>query len=50
VHVLELDLEAGGRARDVSTEFAEEIMGRIRLDDLPADVAMFASLRAGLGV
>ncbi len=49
VQVLEVDLEAG-RARDVSAEFAEEIMERAPLDDLPADVVMFASLRAGLKV
>jgi hypothetical protein len=49
VQVLEVDLEAG-RAWDVSAEFAEEIMERARLDDLPADVVMFASLRAGLKV
>jgi hypothetical protein len=46
---LEVDLEAC-RARDVSAEIAEEVRERARLDDLPADVVMFVSLRAGVGV
>ena len=49
VQVLEVDL-AAGRARDVSVEFAEEILDRTALDDLPADAGMFVSLRAGIGV
>jgi hypothetical protein len=49
LQVLEVDVDAG-RARDVSAEFAEEIMDQARLDDLPSDVAMFVSLRAALGV
>ena len=40
VQVLEVDL-AAGRARDVSTELAHEILERTWLDDLPADVATF---------
>jgi len=49
VQVLEVHLEAG-RVRDVSAEFAEGILERARLDDLPPDVMMFASLRSGLKV
>ena len=49
VQVIEVDLEAG-RSRDVSVEFAEEVLERSPLDDLPADVGVFVSLRAGLGV
>jgi hypothetical protein len=45
VQVLEVDLSAG-RCRDASAEFAEEIMERTQLDDLPADVAEFVCLRA----
>ena len=43
VQVLEMDL-AAGRARDASVEFAEEILQRAGLDDLPTDVANFVSL------
>jgi hypothetical protein len=49
VQVLEVDLEAG-RAHDVSAEFGAEILDLAKLDDLPADVAVFVSLRAGLKV
>ena len=47
LQVLEVDLP-NGTARDVSSQFAEDILQRNRLDDLPADVAAFVSLRAGL--
>jgi hypothetical protein len=48
LHVLEVDV-AAGRARDVSTEFAEEIVRRENsLDDLPPDVASFVSHRVAL--
>ena len=49
VQVLEVDV-AAGRCRDVSAEFAHEILDRTFLDDLPADVAMFVSLRTALSV
>jgi hypothetical protein len=38
------------RARDVSAEIVSEIIERAGLDDLPADVGVFVSLRAGLAV
>ena len=34
--VLDVDL-ATGRARDVSVEFAKEVIEWVRLDDLPSD-------------
>jgi hypothetical protein len=45
LQVLEVDL-AAGQARDASAEFAEEILDRTFLDDLPSDVAMFVTLRS----
>ncbi len=47
VQVLEVDL-AAGTSKDVYSEFAEEILQRRSLDDLPPDVAMLVSLRAAL--
>ena len=49
MQVIEVDLEAG-RSRDVSVEFAEAILDRTALDNLPADAGMFVSLRAGLRI
>jgi hypothetical protein len=49
VQVLQIDVSTG-RDRDVSVEYAEEILERTALDDLPADAGMFVSLRAGLRV
>ena len=49
VQVVEIDLP-NGTARDVSVEFAERILQDRRLEDLPANVAEFVSLRARVGV
>jgi hypothetical protein len=45
VGVLEVDLAAGS-ARDVSVEFARELLQLASAEDLPADVAIFATLRS----
>jgi hypothetical protein len=45
VGILEVDLAAGS-ARDVSAQFACEILRIAQPEDLPADVAIFATLRA----
>ena len=48
LQVLEVDLPKG-TACDVSSQFAEDILQRAKLEDLPADVVRFVSLSAGLG-
>ena len=49
LHVLEVDL-SHGTARDVSIGFADDILERTSLDDLPADVAVFVSVHSSLAV
>ena len=49
VGILEVDLTAG-TARDVSVEFARELLERANPKNLPSDVALFATSRSGLAV
>jgi hypothetical protein len=49
IQVIEVDLPAG-RARDVSIGFADEILERTSLDELPPDVAVFVSIHSSLAV
>lgn len=43
--MLAVDIGAG-KAWDASPEIADAVLERTRLDDLPADVGIFVSLRA----
>jgi len=49
IQVIEVDLHAG-RARDASIAFADQILERTSVDELPPDVRAFVSIHSLLAV